>query len=147
MWAAAAVAAAGAVMGGIQASNAAKANAQAAEFEADAAEDAARQREDAHRRMFARFQATQRTGYAASGVTMEGSPLDVMTDSAIEAELDALNIRHQGDAEATALKWQSRLYRSQGKQAMTAGVMRAGTTLLSTGARYGGGNTLSTAGG
>lgn len=55
-----------------------------------------------------------RANYGASGITMEGSPLDVMRESAAAAELDALTVRHQGDVKAWAYENQARLDKFEG---------------------------------
>ncbi len=43
-----------------------------------------------------RIQAAQRVGFLKSGITLSGSALDVMYDSSLEGELDALNAQYKG---------------------------------------------------
>lgn len=50
-----------------------------------------------------------RANYGASGITMEGSPLEIMQQSAANLELDALTIRHQGEVKAWAYRNQAKL--------------------------------------
>lgn len=67
-----------------------------------------------------------RAGISKSGVTSEGTPLAVLTESAANAEIDALNTMFSGEREA-------RLQIMQGKAARTAGYIKAGTSLLKAG--------------
>lgn len=115
----AAVSAAGAIAGGISqqaaANNAAKYEKQAA------AENARRQSVDAQKQI-----GRARANYGASGVTMEGSPLDVLEESARTAELDRLTILQQG-------KVRAQKYKAQGKEALYGGITSAAGTLLGAG--------------
>ncbi len=117
-----AVGALGAIRGGRAEQNAAYFNAQAATQEARARENA--QRTQAQRQL-----ASIRAGVAKSGATMEGTPLAVLSESAANAEIDALNTRYSGQRE-------SALYTARGQNARTAGYMRAGTSLLSSAGKY-----------
>lgn len=134
-----------AVVGGISASNQAKAASQAdaynalvAKQKADAARGTANAREDQQRRE-ARFMAGQRrAAIAESGTGLGGSNADIDRQSEIMAELDALNIRYEGATQSTGLLNQSALdaasSRNNAKRAKTAmgmGVLNGATTLLS----------------
>lgn len=119
---AAGVSAVGAVAGGVSQMNAANA---AADYEKKAAaENARRQSVDARRQL-----GKMRAGYGASGVTMAGSPLDVLEDSAREAELDRLTILQSG-------KLRAKRYEAQGQEAFIQGVGGAANALLSGGLDY-----------
>ena len=79
----------------------------------------------------------QRAGYGKAGVTMEGSPLEVMGETATQGELDALNIRYGGEVGAYNANVQASRYRSQASfydfesgRTMATGMIGAGTTLL-----------------
>lgn len=114
-------------------SNAAKFNAQVAENNAriarqNAVENAARQRRENQRRLGA-----IRAGFGASGISLEGTPLDVLEDSAAEAELDALTIEHQGALEAAGFSSSAALSRTRARSAKQAGFVKAGTALLTGG--------------
>lgn len=114
--AATAVAAAGAVAGGISQMNQASA---AADYEKKAAaENARRQSIDAQKQL-----GRARANYGASGVTMEGSPLDVLEESAQTAELDRLTILQGG-------KMRADQYKTQGQNALVKGAGSAASTLL-----------------
>ena len=116
------LAVAGAIQGG-------KAESQAAQFNADSARMEAQARETAQRTAAQRQLGSIRAGVSKSGATMEGTPLAVLSESAANAEIDALNTRYSGQREAA-------LYEARGKNARTAGYMRAGTSLLSSAGKY-----------
>ena len=115
-----------AVVGAIQGG---KAEASAAQFNADAARREAASREAAQRTAAQRQLGSIRAGVSKSGATMEGTPLAVLSESAANAEIDALNTRYSGQREAA-------LYESRGQNARTAGYLRAGTSLLTGASRY-----------
>lgn len=121
-----------ALLGGAQGASAprqqGRATQQAAEFNAKLAEVRGAQQEGLLRRRSRRRQGAIRTAIAKSGVTLEGSPLQAMADSAAEAEIDALNARF--DAMANA-----RLFRMQGQQARRQARQPSASSLLSTGAQ------------
>ena len=124
------VAAVAAVSQAQSARSAAKHNAAIAERNAllsrrQAAMNEAAQRKDAYRAM-----GRIRAGYSAAGVTLEGTPLDVLEDSAAEAELDALNIRYKGELSAIGYQGEAGLQRMRAKSALSTGVFNAGTALL-----------------
>ena len=112
----------GAIQGG-------KAEASSAQFNAQSARMEAESRENAQRAQAKQQLGAIRAGVSKSGATMEGTPLAVLSESAANAEIDALNTRYSGQREAA-------LYESRGRNAKTAGYMRAGTSLLSSAGRY-----------
>lgn len=88
------------------------------------AEDKARE----HRRTLSSI----RTAYGGSGLTMEGSPLDVMEDSALEAELDVDRIAYEGRArnreggiQSDSFVQEAQLSRMSGEAAKAAGGISA----------------------
>lgn len=52
-----------------------------------------------------RIMAKARAGYGASGVSIEGSPLQLLTEQALDAELKARKIRWSGMAENKMRRW------------------------------------------
>lgn len=78
-----------------------------------------------------KFRATQRTKYAASGVTMEGSPLLVLEDTARQIGRDVVMTRYGGQRRAGYYRSQSGLSLFKGREAMQAGRIGAGKSLLS----------------
>lgn len=131
----AALQAVGAIQQGQAAKAAANYNAQVADnnaamARAQAAENARRQRI-----MGAKALGSIRAGYGASGVTLEGSPLDVLEESAMNAELDALSIEHAGLVKSLGFQNEAALDRFGGRNAARAGYMGAASALLGGGAR------------
>ena len=83
-----------------------------------------------HRDKIRRLKATQRASYAKSGVTMEGSPLEVLADTQAQADLQEMIIRHGGQVEANAYERKGMFARRAGRSAETAGYISAGSSLL-----------------
>ena len=106
-----------------------KAEAKAAQYNADTARAEAQSRETAQRTAAQRQLGSIRAGVSKSGATMAGTPLAVLSESAANAEIDALNTRYSGQREAS-------LYEARGRNAKTAGYLRAGTSLLSSAGKY-----------
>ena len=119
----------GTVVGAVGAIRGGRAEASSAQFNADSARQEAQSRENAQRAQAQRQLASIRAGVSKSGATMEGTPLAVLSESAANAEIDALNTRYSGQRE-------SALYSARGQNARTAGYLRAGTSLLSSAGKY-----------
>jgi hypothetical protein len=117
-------------------SNASKFNARVADNNAVIAEQNAAADESRQRRAADRQLAQTRALVGAAGVTLEGSPLEVLEDQAMEAELDALNIRYGGALQASNYRSQSQLGRSAARSAMTQGYISAGSSLLKGATQY-----------
>jgi hypothetical protein len=98
-------------MGAIQSGNA---QAKMAEHNANATLQQAKANEDLQRRRSEAALARGRVAVSASGIEMSGSPLDVMAQSAADAELDALTVRYGGNVRADQLRMQGRAAQSQG---------------------------------
>lgn len=71
-----------------------------------------------------------RANYGASGVTLEGSPQDVIEESAANAELDALTIRHRGVLRAMGFSREADLADFRAKNARRAADNATVATLL-----------------
>jgi hypothetical protein len=71
-----------------------------------------------------------RAGYAAAGVTLEGTPTDVLEESAYTAELDALNIRHGGERRAMGFESEAEIEKYKGKVGQRQAYASAAGTLL-----------------
>ncbi len=82
------------------------------------------------RRQGEKFKAEQRATVGASGVRLEGSPLEVLAETASEIERDALMTRYAGKVEEKRYMAQSALLKTQGKYAKKAANLGALTTLL-----------------
>jgi hypothetical protein len=132
--ASAALSAAGAVAQGNAAKSAANFNAAVARQNADIARTNAEADSEKQERQGRLLAGRQRAAAGASGTTPEGSPLEVMADSALESELDALTTRYRGELQARSYGQDATLQGMRGDAAQTAGYIGAGTALL-TGAK------------
>jgi hypothetical protein len=113
----------------------AEANARISEADAAAAENKAAYDETLHRERVRKILSGQRAAIGKSGVTMEGTPLLALEETAKAGELDALAIRYGGDVEASRSRSQAAIERQAGKTAKRASYFQAGSTLLTGGAR------------
>ena len=106
-------------------------NAQLAERQA--ATDAARQRRDA-----ARALGKRRTAAGAAGVSVEGSPLDLLEDLAAESALEVLGIRNQGALRARDFRIGAARTEFQARAGKQSAALGAAATLASTGGKLAG---------
>lgn len=128
----------GSIAQGNAANAAAQANANALTQQAEAENRAAGAREEAQRRQNRQFLGGQRAALAQAGIGVNGSAYDVARQSSINAEMDALNIRYEGELAAKGLRDQATMQRFEGKQAKTAGYLGAGAAILQGAANYAG---------
>lgn len=87
--------------------------------------DAAEQKRDTVRKLGA-----MRAGYGASGVAFEGSPLDILAQSASDAEMDRLNIIYKGKVRAAGYDANAELYESNAENERNAGLVGAGRSVV-----------------
>jgi hypothetical protein len=73
--------------------------------------------------------------YGASGVTTEGSPMEVLADSIANAELDALNVRFSGQSKAINLRNEAAYGRYQAREAKRMARISAAASLLGAGGK------------
>lgn len=111
-------------------SNAAKYNAQLAERNAQISRQQAAAQEERQRRQAYLQRGAARAAYGAAGVDLEGSPLDILEQSALQAELDAQTIRWKGEVGAGGYEGEAGLNRARASSAMTSGYMGAGSAIL-----------------
>lgn len=90
--------------------------------------------EDAQRRRNREFLARQRAAIGEAGIGFGGSTAKVQEQSAIEAELDALNIRYNGTLKRQSFESEAAMARANKKSIVRAGFMKAAGGLLSGGA-------------
>ena len=103
---------------------------QAHDYNAEVAEQEAAYKEKESRLRFKRIIGRQLSLYAKAGVDIStGSPLLIMSQTAAEGELEALNIRYAGENLANMERW-------YGKRAKRAGKIAAWSTLLAGGGGY-----------
>ena len=136
-----AVAAVGAISQGQQAKSAAKYNEKLAENQAVGARQEAAAAADRQQRQSAKTIGSMQATYAASGVGLEGSPLEVLEESARNAELDRLTILWNGEGRAQGYQNTAELERSRGKNAMASGYLSAAGSVMKGFAMSGGGKT------
>jgi hypothetical protein len=79
------------------------------------------------RRQNDRVRGTQRVSFLKSGVTLSGSAQDVMYDSAIEGELEALSAEYKGKVAYSQNQDEAAYARSQGSTSARLYRSRAGT--------------------
>lgn len=118
-------------------------NAAVQKNNARAASEQANVAEEAQRRRFAALQGEAIAAIGQSGTGFDGSNLDVLRQNKVNAELDALNIRYQGQMQAQGLLAQSELDKMQARQAKanagaarTSGYLSAGANLLQGASNY-----------
>ena len=130
---------AGTIMEGFGAIKGAEADAQAGEFNARVSERNAKlarlqaaEDERVHRVMTRKAIGQMRAGYGASGVSADSaSALDVLGESARNAELDAMKIKQAGEFAAQGHQMDAYGARMGAKAAMSAGHFKAASSLLS----------------
>lgn len=137
---------AGQVLQGRAEASAAKANAQIAANNAElarreraAAIEAGKEEESSFRQKLRKIQGEQRVGFAASGVSLaSGSPADVLTDTAVLGELDALTIRDNAarrafgfEVEEANYLTEQRLQKNRARQSSLLLPFQIGTTIAS----------------
>jgi hypothetical protein len=94
--------------------------------------------EERRQRVISRKQlGDMRANYAASGVTLEGSPLDVLEESAASAEMDALTIRRGGEIREMAYLNEAKFERYKARYQRSSAQLGAASQLIATGAEYG----------
>lgn len=143
----AAVASAGsALMSGMQQAGVAKYNRKLSEMNAGAARAQARSEEETFRRKAERMKGSQRAAIGASGITLEGSPLDIIDDTEVEIEREALGIRYAGDVAGTRYDNEAAGFGYRARSAMTGAYVGAGTALLSGAGKIAGGFDFSSSG-
>ena len=132
----AAIGAVAAIQQGRAADRAAKYNAQIAEQNATVARQQASAAAEQQRRENVRRLGSIRANVAGSGLSLEGSALDILEESATEAELQRQNIIYEGEVRATGQQGQAALSRAEGRTARTTGYLRAGSSLLGAATEY-----------
>jgi hypothetical protein len=119
------------IVGGVQQRKAGQAAAKVAEAEAASVRligeiEAADKRREARRLM-----AAQQVAFAGAGVDPTlGTPLDVLGDTAAEAELIALRAQFGRETQARAIEARGQQAQQAGRQAAIGSFVRAGGTIL-----------------
>ncbi len=129
-WIGTAVSAGTAVASGVQQQRVMEADSETAAKNAEIAAQQASAAEDAQRRRGRSILARQRAAIAESGIGFGGSSERLQQDSAVQAELDALNVRYEGRLRGLGLQSEARMARSRGRGAMAGGFLSAAGELL-----------------
>ncbi len=90
------------------------------------------------RRQQRRFMAQQAANAGSQGTALTGQPVDLLADSARQAQLDRDAIRFNAEIGAQGFETQADFDRFEARQARSAGFMRAGTALLTGASRIAG---------
>lgn len=109
----------GSIQEGIATKRAAKERGRIARMKSQIAEEQARSDAEDQRRQSQKVLGSIRADYAASGVTQEGSVLDVIESSAREADLDRQKILYRGKLESMGYQYEAEQARIEGHQATT----------------------------
>lgn len=109
---------------------ASKYNEKVAENQAIASRQQAASNAEMQRRSAAKKVGSMQAAYAASGVSVEGSALDVLEESARNAELDRQNILYGGELRAMGSESTAALEKSRASNAMTSGYLSAAGSLF-----------------
>lgn len=124
------VQAVGQISQGVSASEAASYNAGVARRSATVARQQAEADAAMQQAQATQILGSQRAGYAASGIAMEGSALDVLYNSASVAERDRQNILYKGALKAQGYEDQAALESARASSLLLSGYMNAGSGLL-----------------
>lgn len=116
----------------------AKYNAAVLENEAKAEEQAGRIRSQRQAEEAARIQASLEAGLGASGAVMGvGSPLAILGEQARQSDIENAMIGYETAIEASRRRsaargelYKAKAYKQQGRAAMTASIIKAGSSLL-----------------
>jgi hypothetical protein len=134
---AAGMAAVSAISQANQQKQAAKYNEKVAENQAIASRQEAAANADIQRRKAAKTIGGIEATYGASGVTLEGSPLEILEESVRNAELDRQTILWSGESRATGYSNTARLENSRASNAMASGMLSAAGSAVRGYAEYG----------
>lgn len=116
---------------GIYQNDISKYNQRRLDNEATATRNKGTEAENRQREATAQLQAKQRAQIAAQGTALDsGSAADIVEDTRILGEADALRIRSNFADQAAALTDQGELIRNQGKNAASVGKFNFGASLL-----------------
>lgn len=121
---------AGSVASGVQQQQMANAQARAYEQQAQADAQASAYEQQRERRKQELLAANARAQVGASGVALQGSPSEVLAANAREGELDIQAIRYGSQLRQNNLRTQAGISRFSGRQAMGAGLINAGSNLV-----------------
>nr|VFK12029.1 MAG: hypothetical protein BECKLPF1236B_GA0070989_10297 [Candidatus Kentron sp. LPFa] len=123
----------GALLGGIGANRTAEYNANLAMMNGEQEGERARQEAERRRRLLKREMGTAIARYGASGVNLEGSPLEALEEITRIGEEDALSLEAGANISAWRGEANAANYRAQGTGQMTDAAIKAGSSFLTYG--------------
>lgn len=121
----------GSIAQGQQAQQMAEMQARAIEQQSEADAQASAFEQARERKKQELLQANARAQVGASGVSLAGSPTEVLAANAREGELDIAAIRYGSQLRRNSLGTQAAISRFSGKQAKQASYINAGSNLIS----------------
>lgn len=133
-----ALAVGGGIMSAFGAYSSGQAQQQQSNYNAQVERQQAMADEAAQRRRSSAILSQSRANIGASGVEIAGSPLEVMAQSAADAELDALTIRYGGEMRAQQAEYQGRVARASGNTSAATNLLM-GLSSATRGVRASGG--------
>lgn len=126
----------GTVLGGMQSKQSAYMNASFEEFNADQIDYMGRQAVAKQKRQADQIIGNARANYGASGVqSTEGSPLDILQQSASEAALDNIMMKYNYDVAAYGKRRSAKIMRYEGDQALENSYLSAAGQLMTSAAK------------
>lgn len=113
-------------------------NAKVRQMQASVEREQTARREEQQRRKSRQVLGAQRAAISQAGIGLMGSALDIEEQSGINAEMDALNIRYEGERNAVGMLNDAQLEnyyadanREAGSNAMKGAYLSAGASILS----------------
>lgn len=130
MWWAVALSAASKFMGGLSSSRASRQQQRIQQLNAALVRRQGRIEGEKIRRTGRRVLGDMRASYGASGVTMDGSPSDVVAASVMEIERDVINNTFSRELEAMGFDISANAYGRQARDSRTAGFVGAASEIF-----------------
>ena len=124
------VSAAGSLMSGMMQAQSYKAQAKVQERQADIERQKGDFEAQRERERFRRVSGRQRASYLSSGVSLDGSPTDVIVDSAMENEIDVAAIRYGANIREDNFRSSAQISRMNAGNAMMGGVIGSLSPLI-----------------
>lgn len=115
----------GSIASGAAQANAANAQAAAYERQAAAERQQAAFNADRQQEKSIKLLSSQRASFLGAGVSLQGSPLDVIADTTRETELDVSAIRYNGEIKAQNFEMQAAAMHAKADAASTGGLIGA----------------------
>lgn len=119
------------IFGGMQANSAYGAEAGALKAQANQAIREAQINAEAKANEVRQFAGQQQEEYSSSGVTMAGTPAEVLADTRKRGQTEVDAIARRGAFQAQLMRTQANQAKAAGRNAMLGGIFKAGTSVAS----------------